>query len=123
MALKSMSVEKLVALKGQVEAMLSSKILEQRRALESELSKLDRFQGGTGRAKSVGRGGARGVVAPKYRNPDNPAETWAGRGLRPRWLAAAIKGGKSLENFAIVGAGAKTANPGRKPRKAKRTAK
>jgi len=123
MALKSMSVEKLVALKGQVEAMLSSKILEQRRALESELSKLDRFQGGTGRAKSVGRGGARGVVAPKYRNPDNPNETWAGRGLRPRWLAAAIKGGKSLENFAIVGAGAKTANPGRKPRKAKRTAK
>ena len=123
MALKSMSVEKLVALKGQVEAMLSSKILEQRRALESELSKLDRFEGGIGRAKSVGRGGARGVVAPKYRNPDNPNETWAGRGLRPRWLAAAIKGGKSLEDFAIVGAGATTAKPGRKPRKSKRRAK
>jgi hypothetical protein len=65
MALKSMSIEKLVALKGQVEAMLSSKVLEQRRALESELSKLGRFQGGNGRAKSaVGRGGARGAVAP-----------------------------------------------------------
>ena len=76
MALKSMSIEKLVALKDQVEAMLSSKVLEQRRALESELSKLGRFQGGTGRAKSVfGRGGARGAVAPKYRNPENPAET------------------------------------------------
>jgi len=123
MALKSMSVEKLVALKGQVEAMLSSKILEQRRALESELSKLDRFQGGIGRAKSVGRGGARGVVAPKYRNPENPAETWAGRGLRPRWLTAAMKGGKSLEDFAIVGAGSKTGKAGGKPRKAKRTAK
>ena len=102
MALKSMSIEKLVALKGQVEAMLSSKILEQRRALESELSKLGRFQGGNGRAKSVfGRGGARGAVAPKYRNPDNSAETWAGRGLRPRWLTAAMKGGKSLEDFAF----------------------
>src|SRR6516162_4252354 len=119
MALKSMSVEKLVALKGQVEAMLSSKILEQRRALESELSKLDRFQGGTGRAKAVGRGGARGVVAPKYRNPENPAETWAGRGLRPRWLTAAMKGGKSLEDFAIGGPSAKTAKPGKTPRKAK----
>jgi hypothetical protein len=74
MALKSMSIEKLVALKGQVEAMLSSKVLEQRRTLESELSKLGRFQGGNGRAKSVsGRGGARGAVAPKYRNPENPA--------------------------------------------------
>src|SRR5271170_7047086 len=44
MALKSMSIEKLVALKGQIEVMLSSKVLEQRRALESELSKLGRFQ-------------------------------------------------------------------------------
>jgi hypothetical protein len=33
----------------------------------------------------------RGPVAPKYRNPENPSETWAGRGLTPRWLAAAIK--------------------------------
>jgi hypothetical protein len=41
MALKSMSIEKLVALKGQVEAMLSSRVVEQRRTLESELSKLD----------------------------------------------------------------------------------
>jgi DNA-binding protein H-NS len=124
MALKSMSIEKLVALKNQVEAMLSSKVLEQRRALESELSKLGRFEGGNGRGRSVfGRGGARGAVAPKYRNPDNPAETWAGRGLRPRWLTAAMKGGKSLEDFAIVGAGSKTGKAGGKPRKAKRTAK
>jgi len=54
------------------------------------------------------RGGRRGKVAPKYRNPDNPTETWAGRGLRPRWLADAIKAGKKLEHFAIA-ATAKTA--------------
>ena len=115
MALKSMSIEKLVALKGQVEAMLASKVSEQRRALESKLSKLGRFQDGTGRAKSVfGRGGARSAVAPKYRNPENPAETWAGRGLKPRWLTTAMKGGKSLEDFAIApGTAASKAN-GRK---------
>jgi DNA-binding protein H-NS len=44
-------------------------------------------------------------VAPKYRNPENPEETWAGRGLKPRWLAAAIKGGKKLEDFQIGGGG------------------
>ena len=55
-----------------------------------------------------------GRVAPKYRNPANPAETWAGRGLRPRWLTAAIKGGKKLEDFAIApGTAASKAN-GRK---------
>jgi H-NS histone family len=43
-------------------------------------------------------------VAPKYRDPENPAETWAGRGLKPRWLTAAIKGGKKLEDFLIPGA-------------------
>jgi H-NS histone family len=47
--------------------------------------------------------GARGAVAPKYRNPENPAETWAGRGLKPRWLAAAVKSGKKPEDFPIAG--------------------
>ena len=122
MALKSMSIEKLVALKGQVEAMLSSKVLEQRRALESELSKLGRFQGGAGRAKSVfGRGGARGAVAPKYRNPENPAETWAGRGLRPRWLTAALKTGKTLDDFLI--AGASKTSTARQPKKTRKMRK
>jgi DNA-binding protein H-NS len=122
MALKSMSIEKLVALKGQVEGMLSSKVFEQRRALESELSKLGRFQGGTGRAKSIfGRGGARGAVAPKYRNPENPAETWAGRGLRPRWLAAALKTGKTLDDFLI--AEASKTSMARRPKKTRKMRK
>jgi hypothetical protein len=45
----------------------------------------------------------RGPVAPKYRNPENRNETWAGRGLKPRWLAAAIKAGHTLEDFLIGG--------------------
>ena len=118
MALKSMSIEKLVALKGQVEAMLSSKVSDQRRALESELSKLGRFSGGPGRPKGFGRVGARGVVAPKYRNPDNSSDTWAGRGLKPRWLTAAIKSGKRAEDFLIAGAAASKANGRKKSRKA-----
>jgi DNA-binding protein H-NS len=123
MALKSMSIDKLVKLKDQVEAALAAKVMDQRRSLESELSKLGRFSGGPGRAKGFGRGGARGAVAPKYRNPDNPSETWAGRGLKPRWLAAAIKEGKKIEDFAIAGAAAKATKPGKKKRKAKKAAK
>jgi hypothetical protein len=44
MALKTMSIDKLLNYKSQIEATLASKITEQRRALELELSKLDRFQ-------------------------------------------------------------------------------
>jgi len=42
-----------------------------------------------------------GKVAPKYRNPANPNETWAGRGQQPRWLAAEIAKGRKLEEFLI----------------------
>ena len=108
-------IDKLITLKDQVESVLASKITEQRRTLESELSKLGRFQGGAARGKSAfGRGGARGSVAPKYRNPENPAETWAGRGLKPRWLTAAMKGGKKMEDFAIDGSGPSPKANGRK---------
>ncbi len=39
-------------------------------------------------------------VPPKYRNKST-GETWSGRGLKPRWLAAAIASGKKLTDFAI----------------------
>jgi DNA-binding protein H-NS len=102
--LKSMSIDRLTALRHRVEEALNSKVIDQRRALESELTKLNRFHGGNGvRKLGSGRGGARGPVAPKYRNPENPAETWAGRGLKPKWLTAAVKRGKSVDNFLIAG--------------------
>ncbi len=40
-------------------------------------------------------------VAPKYRNPANPKETWAGRGQQPRWLSALTAKGRKLEDFLI----------------------
>jgi len=122
MALKTMSVAKLQALKSQLEAAISAKVTERRRELESELSRLAGFTGDR-KATKFGRTGRMGPVAPKYRNPDNPSETWAGRGLKPRWLAAAIKEGKKIEDFAIAGAAAKATKPSKKMRKAKKAAK
>jgi DNA-binding protein H-NS len=52
-------------------------------------------------------------VAPKFRSPKG--ETWAGRGAKPRWLVAAIKDGKKLEDFAIE----KTVGKAKKARKKK----
>jgi DNA-binding protein H-NS len=40
-------------------------------------------------------------VPPKYRNPDQPSETWAGRGKQPRWLVAQLKSGRRIEDFSI----------------------
>lgn len=38
-------------------------------------------------------------VAPKFR--DAAGNTWSGRGLKPKWLTAALAGGKKLADFAI----------------------
>jgi DNA-binding protein H-NS len=47
------------------------------------------------------RGGLVEGTGPKYRNPDNPAETWSGKGKRPAWLEAALARGKTLESLQI----------------------
>ena len=51
-------------------------------------------------ARVVGKAGKPAVVAAKYRGPNG--ETWSGRGLKPRWLAAQVALGKSKEEFAIT---------------------
>jgi DNA-binding protein H-NS len=120
MALKTMSIEKLVELKDRVEAALSAKVTEERRALQTKLASLTNVQGRAKATKSLGGRGVRGAVAFKYRNPEDPAETWAGRGLKPRWLTAAIKSGKKVEDFLIAGmanSSKSKANGRKKPRK------
>jgi DNA-binding protein H-NS len=113
--LKSMSIDGLTKLREQVDAVLGAKILEERRTLEERLGNLGRLTANGSTRKRMA-GGGRGSVAPKYRNPDNPAETWAGRGLKPRWLAAALKAGGKLENFSIEATGKKARGAPRKAR-------
>jgi DNA-binding protein H-NS len=113
--LKSMSVDKLTKLREHVNAVLGVKVAEERRTLEERLGELGRLTSGGSGTRRNGAG-ARGAVAPKYRNPDNPAETWAGRGLKPRWLAAALQAGNKLEDFSIEA-------PRKKPRAAPKKAR
>jgi len=47
------------------------------------------------------RRGVRRKVAPKYRNPIDPSQTWTGRGKRPRWYSAALAAGKKEKDLLI----------------------
>lgn len=40
-------------------------------------------------------------VAPKYRNPADPSQTWSGRGKRPRWFNDALAKGKKEKDLLI----------------------
>lgn len=112
--LSRMDVHALIDLRKQIEDTLVS----QRATLEKQLEALGSSIASLGGGKIVrgGRGStSKGKkVAPKYRSPEG--ETWAGRGAKPRWLVAAIKEGKKLEQFLIEKATPKA----RKKRRLKR---
>ena len=54
-----------------------------------------------GPARTRRRAAEGGVGAPRYRNPENPDQTWSGRGRRPRWVHDAEAAGRSLEDLRI----------------------
>jgi DNA-binding protein H-NS len=96
-SLSGMDIQSLMDLRKRVD----ERLLECRADLEKQLARLDRSigdetNGGRRERASLLRGRK---VPPKYRGPSG--ETWAGRGARPRWLVAAIKDGKKLDDFLI----------------------
>jgi len=93
------SVDELWALHEQVVHLLSSRLNEEKALLEKRLKELG-AQSGTSSGAAAKRPYPR--VVPKFRNPDHPSETWAGRGKKPRWVVAALKKGKRLEEFRIA---------------------
>ena len=102
-----MTVQALVDLRKRVDEML----LKRRAELQKQLERM-------GASAKVVRGGGSTLkgkkVPPKYRSPSG--ETWAGRGAKPKWHVAAIKGGKKLDHFLI----GKSARKGQKKRRSKR---
>ena len=52
--------------------------------------------------RSRGRGASgEPANAPRYRNPENPEQTWSGRGRRPRWFNEAEAAGRPLDEMLI----------------------
>ena len=101
--LDSMSVDQLWELHKKMVAQLSEKIAAEKVKLEERLSQL---QAGPSLTRTAPNGATIGrrpypKVYPKYRNPDNPSETWAGRGKQPRWLRSQLRSGKKMDDFRI----------------------
>jgi len=59
----------------------------------------------TPRPKRAARGEGRRAMSKspaKYRNPENPQQTWTGKGRKPGWLLTAIQKGTPLDAMIIV---------------------
>jgi DNA-binding protein H-NS len=105
--LESMSIDDLWSLHEKISEILSTRIASEKQELEKRLAVLNRgwnaIEGDPAQSfdaqDKVRRKYPR--VFPKYRNPATPSETWSGRGKQPRWLVAAIKSGRKIDDFRI----------------------
>jgi DNA-binding protein H-NS len=98
----SMSVDELWSLHLEIASALSSMIATEKSKLEERLRQLQLQGVLSGSSQRERRPYPR--VLPKYRNPANPSETWAGRGKQPRWVTAQLRSGKKLDDFRIQSA-------------------
>jgi DNA-binding protein H-NS len=109
--LKNMSIDDLWYLHEEVSKILSLRIASEKRELEKRLAYLSGGKSAITREIERVSNGERKPrrkyprVLPKYRNPSTPFETWSGRGKQPRWLVAAIKLGRKIDDFKIGAAG------------------
>jgi DNA-binding protein H-NS len=96
-------LEKLIdSAKSRIEQLKRQQLADLRRTLEQQAKEagFDIYElFGTGRAAKAPS--AKKPVAPKYRDPANPNNTWSGRGKHPVWLREALATGKTLDSFAI----------------------
>lgn len=98
-----------------------AELVKQKEALEQQIAQIQ----SEGRSKAIaqvwaimeehglsqadlsGKGPKAAAAGAKVKNPvavkfqDKQGNKWTGRGLKPKWLTAAIAAGKKLEDFAV----------------------
>ena len=90
-----------------LEAQIAKAKTEARETAKADLkAKIDRLLDGSDFTIAElyglkGKKGRAGKSAAKYANPDDPSQTYTGRGRRPFWLIAKLKKGASMEQFVI----------------------
>ena len=104
--ISNLSVEELKSLTAQAEALIESKKDEAIEDAYNEIIKIAETAGlsleqfieyGSHKRKKT----TRKAVEPRYRNKNNPTETWTGRGKQPRWLVAELEKGSKLQDYLI----------------------
>jgi DNA-binding protein H-NS len=102
--LQRMGVDDLWGLHLQVAEMLGKKLEAKRKLLDQRIQRLSqKLPAATPSARHERR--PYPPVLPKFRNPGQPSETWAGRGRKPRWLTKLLRAGGRLDDFRIRKAG------------------
>lgn len=97
--LRSLSTDELWALHEEIGDALGKKLAAEKKTLEDRLKLLKRAPVDQTPREPERR--PYPPVYPKFKNPDDPSETWAGRGKQPRWLKKQLRSGKRIDDFRI----------------------
>ena len=97
--LENLLTDQLWELYAQVESLLVKKMTAEKHDLELKLGKL---RGGVAPPSLPRPRRYYPEVRPKYRNPEDPSQTWAGRGKTPRWVNRMVETGKTIEDLRIA---------------------
>jgi len=106
--LESMPIDDLWKRYEEVNRELDEKLTTEKRKVEDRLNQL---RGGVARPTRQAGRWAQPTAKPKYQNPNNPAQTWSGRGKTPLWVRRSLARGKSLEDL-LINDGATGREPG-----------
>ena len=98
--LQAMSVDALYELYNEVNSVLEKRLKSKIHYLQNIVEVLEIAPG----LEPLGAPGRRPYpkVAPKFRNPQRPDETWAGRGKQPHWVKQLVQAGKNIEDYRIA---------------------
>lgn len=107
--LKGMSPKQLEKLASDVSKEIARRASKQRDEAIKAASKaakdhgfdLSELLGDAPKPKGRRKAAAKPKLPPKYKNPDNPDQTWSGRGRQPEWYKSAIAAGKSQKSLEV----------------------
>ena len=103
--LSKLSAQELETLAKDAAAMAEKRKEQEKKDLRSELVDRIKSEGysiddifpGAGSSWSK----AKALTGVKYQDPSNPANTWTGKGRKPKWLVEAESAGRSVDEFAV----------------------
>ena len=100
MNLEDLSKDELKRLKTDVDRAL--KTIDQRRKAEAKrAAETAAKEYGFSLDDLVAEAGKGSKGLPKYKNPDDPSQTWTGRRRKPNWVLSALDSGKTLDDLKI----------------------
>jgi len=97
--LEKMSLKDLTALHAKIQAAIDEKRVSERHEMRAKMEEMAKASGFSVSELFGGRKSKGSKIAPKYRNPKDPSQTWTGRGRRPNWI---VEAGGDMKRFLIA---------------------